>query len=67
LGVAVPVELPDLVAFRGLDDLGGERLETSGESSFEHVGRLDQVVVDRDNGIEHLAWLRIGQEELGAR
>ena len=67
LGVAIPVELPDFVTFRGLDDPGREWLEPSRQSPFEHVGRLHQVVVDRDDGVVHLAWLGIGQQELRAR
>ncbi len=56
------VELPHLVTLDGLDDPGRERLEATREPTVEHPGGLDEVVVDRDQGVEHGPRLRIGEQ-----
>ena len=58
----LPVELPHLVTLDGLDDAGGQRLEPRGEPTVEHPGRLDEVVVDRDQRVEHRTRLGVGQQ-----
>src|SRR5581483_4031201 len=63
--VTLTLELPDLVALVGLDDPRGAVLELRGQAPLEHVGRLDQVVVDRDDRVPDLAGLRLGQEQRG--
>ena len=62
LEVDLPVELPDLVALDGLDHLRGQVLEPGGEPAEEHVRRLDEVVVDRDQRVPDRAWVGVGQQ-----
>ena len=51
LEVPLALELPDLVTLLGHDDLGRALLECAREASLEHVRRLDEVVIDRDQRV----------------
>ncbi len=61
---ALALELPDLVPLGGLDDLRRAVGEVRGDAAVEQVRRLDDVVVDRDHRVLHLAGERLGQEEV---
>ena len=64
LGVALALELPDLVTLLRLDDARGPVGQGGGHAPLEHVGRLDHVVVDRDHGVAHLPGLGLGEEQI---
>ena len=56
LEVALAFELPDLVALRRVSTTFGRAvLNVRGEPALERVRRLDDVVVDRDDRVLHLA------------
>src|SRR5207249_475572 len=59
------IEVPDLVAFLRYDNTRRVRIELRGESSLEHVGWLDEMIVDREQGVTDLARLGIGLEPMG--
>jgi hypothetical protein len=65
LGEVLPVEEPDLVALRGLDDARCRVGQRGGYAAFEHVRRLDDVIVDGDDRVLHLPRQRLGQEQIG--
>ncbi len=67
LRVALALELPHLVALRRLDDAGRAVGQRGGQPVLERVGRLDDVVVDRDHGVAHLPGLGLGEEEIVVR
>ena len=52
---------------RRLDDARRARRQRGRQPVLEGVGRLDDVVVDRDHGVAHLAGLGLGQEEIVVR
>ena len=62
VGVAVVLEDPGLRPVGLLDHPGGALLERGGQAALEHVGRLDEVVVDRDHGDPHRPGLGVGQQ-----
>ncbi len=64
LGELLVLELPDLQALRRVGDPRRAVLEVRGETTFEGVRRLDDVVVDRDHRVLHLAREGLGQEEI---
>ena len=53
---------PRLLAVLELDEPGRGVDEVRGHASLEQVGRLDEVVVDRDHGEATRARLRVGQQ-----
>src|SRR5262249_29852687 len=57
-----PVERPHLLAVL-LDDARGAVLERVREAAFEHVRRLDQVVVDGDDRVADLPGAGLGEEQ----
>ena len=65
LGVALALELPHLVPLGRLDDARRPVCQLSGEPALEGVGRLDDVVVDRDHRVAHLPRLGLGEEQVG--
>ena len=64
LGVALALELPDLMALGRLDDAWGPVGQGGGQPSLEHMGRLDHVVVDRNHRVAHLPGLGLGEEQI---
>ncbi len=64
LRVVVPFELPDLVALGCLDYPRRPVGQAGGHSALEGVDGLDDMIVDRDDGCPHLAWLGVGQEQV---
>ena len=64
LAVDLAVELPDLVPPLVDHDPGRLVLQLLRQATLEHVGRLDQVVVDADDGVPDLPGLRLGEEQV---
>ena len=62
VGQQLAVPQPGLAAVVGLDDPRRRVGEPRGKAVGERVGRLHDVVVDRDHRRERLARLRLGQE-----
>jgi hypothetical protein len=52
------------VALLGLHNPGRTLLERNGKPALEHIGRFDQVVIDRDDGVTHVPGLGFGEEEV---
>ena len=64
LGEDLTLELPDLVAFRRLDQLRAVVPHIRGQIGLEEMRRLDDVIVHGDDRVLLLPWFRIGQKEL---
>ena len=66
VGQRLPVVHPGLPAVVGVDDARGAVGELLGHAALEGVRRLDDVVVDGDDGVAALGPLGLGQEGDGA-
>ena len=64
---ALALEHPRLVAVVVLDHVRCARLQSCRQPPFEHPGRLDEVVVDRDHGQRDRPGLGIGQQAMCSR
>ena len=67
VGVPVRLEDPALGAGRILDDAGRLLLQGGGQSAFEQIGWLNEMVVDRDDGHPDRPRLGVWQQRGGAR
>ena len=63
LRVLASFELPDLVALRGFHDPGRPLGEPRRDATTEGVDRLDDMIVDRDDGSQDLTRLRFGKKQ----
>ena len=62
LGYSRPSIAPDLASVVGLDHLWGAVGQRGGKPADEHLGRLNDMVVDRDQDVLSLPGIRVWQQ-----